>query len=164
VLAAADDDAGADRAESPAAAEGRELVERIADAIGVACRVDAREDEDAIRLTCGSADPARLIGKHGQTLDAIQYLVHAILRHGGVEGKEVVVDAAGYRERRRATLETLAVRSAQRALREGRVELEPMTPPERKIVHLRLKDFPGVATSSEGAEPGRYIVITALDG
>ena len=75
--------------------------------------------------------------------------------------KDVVVDAAGYRDRRRATLETIAVRSAQQALREGRVELEPMTAIERKIVHLRLKEFPGVETSSEGAEPNRFVVVTS---
>jgi spoIIIJ-associated protein len=110
---------------------------------------------------CGGPELGLLIGKHGQTIDAIQYLANAIARRGGEDAKEVVVDAAGYRERRRATLETLAVRSAQRALRDGRVELEPMTAIERKIVHLRLQEFPGVATSSEGAEPNRFVVITA---
>ena len=75
--------------------------------------------------------------------------------------KEVVVDAAGYRERRRETLEALAVRSAEQVVREDEaVELEPMTAVERKIVHLRLKDVDGVETSSEGTEPNRYVVIS----
>jgi spoIIIJ-associated protein len=74
--------------------------------------------------------------------------------------KEVVVDAAGYRERRRATLESLAVRSAERALADGEsIELEPMTAVERKVVHLRLKEFDGVETTSEGTEPNRYVVV-----
>jgi len=102
-----------------------------------------------------------LIGRHGQTIDAMQYLANAI-RHRAFpdEEREIVVDAAGYRERRRVTLEQLAVRSAQRALSDGEpVELEPMTAIERKVVHLRLKEFPGVETSSEGAEPNRYVVV-----
>ena len=145
--------------ESEEAAQARELVERVAEGIGVRCRVDVREDEDAIHVTCGGAELGLLIGKHGQTIDAIQYLANAAARRGGGEAKDVVVDAAGYRDRRRATLETMAVRSAQQALREGRTELEPMTSIERKIVHLRLKEFPGVVTSSEGVEPNRFVVV-----
>jgi spoIIIJ-associated protein len=77
--------------------------------------------------------------------------------------KDVVVDAAGYRARRRASLEALAVRSAQRAVAAGEpVGLEPMTAVERKVVHLRLKEFPGVETASEGAEPNRFIVISPV--
>jgi spoIIIJ-associated protein len=145
--------------ESEEAAQARELVERVAEGIGIRCRVDVHEDEDAIHVTCGGAELGLLIGKHGQTIDAIQYLANAAARRGGGEAKDVVVDAAGYRDRRRATLETMAVRSAQQALREGRVELEPMTSIERKIVHLRLKEFPGVVTSSEGVEPNRFVVV-----
>jgi spoIIIJ-associated protein len=160
VLAVVDDVVAEPREESEAAAQVREVVERIADTIGVRCHVDIREDEEAIRVTCGGAELGLLIGKHGQTIDAIQYLANAIVRKGGVEAKDVVVDAAGYRARRQATLETLALLIAQRALREGRVELEPMTSIERKIVHQRLQEFPGVATSSEGTEPNRFVVIT----
>jgi spoIIIJ-associated protein len=165
VLAVVDDAAvGAPVDESDAAAQARELVGRVAEAIGVQCRIDVREDDDAIHVICGGPELGLLIGKHGQTIDAIQYVANAAARRGGGDAKDVVVDAAGYRERRRATLETMAVRSAQQALREGRVELEPMTAIERKIVHLRLQEFPGVATSSEGAEPNRFVVVSALDG
>jgi spoIIIJ-associated protein len=81
-------------------------------------------------------------------------------RDRGEERKPVVVDAAGYRDRRQASLDTLAVRSAERAVSSGGpVELDPMTAVERKVVHLRLKDFPGVVTRSEGTEPNRYVVI-----
>jgi spoIIIJ-associated protein len=102
-----------------------------------------------------------LIGRHGQTIDAIQYLANAIVfRRHPDERKQVVVDAAGYRARRRASLEALAVRSAQRAVQSGEpVELEPMTAVERKVVHVRLQDFAGVETSSEGTEPNRYVVV-----
>jgi spoIIIJ-associated protein len=161
-------EAAAERAatgdESPLAAEVREVVERVALAIGVTGRVDVHEDERVITLTVAGPELGMLIGRHGQTIDAVQYLVNAIaFRRYGDLGKEVVVDAAGYRARRRASLEALAVRSAQRALEDGeRVELEPMTAAERKIVHLRLQDFPGVDTSSEGSEPNRYVVVTPV--
>ena len=161
VVAVIDQDAVVETDESEEAARARELVERIATGIGVAGRVSVREDDEAIHVTCSGDELGLFIGKHGQTIDAIQYLANAIARRGGGDAKEVVVDAAGYRDRRRATLETIAVRSAQQALRDGRVELEPMTAIERKIVHLRLKDFPGVETSSEGAEPNRYVVVTS---
>jgi spoIIIJ-associated protein len=149
------------RDESPLAAEVRSLVERIAYAIGVSGRVEVEEDEETITAGVTGADLGMLIGRHGQTIDAIQYLLNAILyRRDEGERKEVVVDAAGYRARRRATLESLAVRSAERAVRSGDpVDLEPMTAVERKVVHLRLKEFDGVETSSEGTEPSRYVVI-----
>jgi spoIIIJ-associated protein len=147
--------------ESALAADVRGLVGRIAAGIGVHCRVDTAEDAETVRVVCSGPDLGLFIGRHGQTIDAIQYLVNAIVwRTYADERKEVLVDAAGYRERRREALEALAVRSAEQALREGEaVELEPMTAVERKIVHLCLKEFEGVETSSEGTEPNRYVVI-----
>jgi spoIIIJ-associated protein len=152
------------RDDSPLAAEVRALVERIVESIGVVARVDVHEDAESITLTVAGADLGMLIGRHGQTIDAVQYLANAIVfRRHPEDRKEIVVDAAGYRARRRASLEALAVRSAQRAVADSeRVELEPMTAVERKVVHLRLKDFPGVETASDGTEPNRYVVITAV--
>jgi spoIIIJ-associated protein len=143
------------------AADARALVARIVAALGVDARVEAREDDEAIVVSCSGPDVALLIGRHGQTIDAIQYLLNAIGHHTyGDERKAVVVDAAGYRERRRATLEALALRTAERVLATGgREELEPMTAVERKVVHLCLKDVAGVATTSEGTEPNRYVVV-----
>jgi spoIIIJ-associated protein len=114
-----------------------------------------------VTVTCTGSDLGLLIGKHGQTIDAIQYLANAIVFRGQADGrKAIVVDAAGYRDRRKASLDALAVRSAERAVSGGeRVELEPMTAVERKVVHVRLKDYPGVETSSEGTEPNRFVVI-----
>jgi spoIIIJ-associated protein len=158
--------ADAPRAEVPAdeselAGEARELVQRIVDGIGVNARVDIQEDEETITVSCSGPDLGMLIGRHGQTIDAIQYLANAAMyRRHADERKEVVVDAAGYRARRRASLEALAVRSAERAVASSEpVELEPMTAVERKVVHLRLKDFDGVETTSEGTEPNRFVVI-----
>jgi spoIIIJ-associated protein len=147
--------------ESAAAADVRGLAQKVMDAIGVEGRTDVREDDDAITVTFAGADVALLIGRHGQMIDAVQYLLNAIShRTYGDERKEVVVDAAGYRERRRTTLEALAVRTAREVLDTGRrVELEPMTAVERKVVHLRLKEVDGVETTSEGTEPNRYVVV-----
>ena len=154
--------AGAARDESALAARVRELLERITSDLGLHPWVEIREDDETVTASCSGRDLGMLIGKHGQTIDAIQYLVNAILaRDPGERRKEVVVDAGGYRARRRASLESLAVRSAERALARGEpVELEPMTAVERKVVHVRLKDVQGVATSSEGTEPNRYVVVS----
>ena len=147
--------------ESELAAEARELVGRIVDGIGVNAQIGVDEGEETITVSCTGPDLGMLIGRHGQTIDAIQYLANAAMYRGhSDERKEVVVDAAGYRVRRRASLEALAVRSAERALAQGEpVELEPMTAVERKVVHLRLKELDGVETTSEGAEPNRFVVV-----
>jgi spoIIIJ-associated protein len=147
--------------ESELASDVRVLVSRVLSAFGVDARVDVHEDAEAVTVTCTGADVAILIGRHGQTIDAVQYLLNAIAhRLQGEERKEIIVDAAGYRERRRATLESIAVRTAQQVRTNGeRVELDPMTAVERKVVHLKLKDFEGVQTASEGTEPNRYVVV-----
>jgi spoIIIJ-associated protein len=147
--------------ESGQAADARGLTTRILGALGVEGRIDVHEDDTRVTVTCGGADVAILIGRHGQTIDAVQYLLNAIAHRAyGDERKEITVDAAGYRERRRVTLESLAVRTAQQVRTSGEpIELDPMTAVERKVVHLTLKDVDGVATTSEGTEPNRYVVV-----
>ncbi len=147
--------------EGDQAADARALVSRIVATLGVDADVEAREEAEAIIVTCSGPDVGLLIGRHGQTIDSIQYLLNAVgWRTYGEERREVVVDAADYRARRQATLEGLALRVADRVRESGeREELEPMTAVERKVVHLRLKGFAGVATTSEGTEPNRYVVV-----
>jgi spoIIIJ-associated protein len=147
--------------EEGVAGDMRGLVARIVAVLGVDASVDVREDDGTITVTCSGPDVGLLIGRHGQTIDAVQYLLNAVAhRTQGDERKDVVVDAAGYRERRRATLESLAVRTAQEVIATGNsVELEPMTAVERKVVHLRLQDYEGVGTTSEGMEPNRFVVV-----
>ena len=164
VVATVDADAvqpAASALETEEARGARELVTRITEALGVRCRVEAYEEDGGITVSCTGADLGILIGKHGQTIDAVQYLLNAIaFRRDASERRSVVVDAAGYRARREATLGGLAVRHADRAVASGEpVELEPMAAAERKIVHVRLKDYPGVETTSEGVEPNRFVVI-----
>jgi spoIIIJ-associated protein len=147
--------------ESELAADVRGLVERIVEELGVRGRVVVREGADGLHVDCVGGDAGMLIGRYGRTIDAVQYVVNAIVARRGGERVEVTVDAAGYRERRRAMLERIALRSAERARNDGTpVELEPMTSVERKVVHLRLKEFDGVETSSEGTEPNRYVVVS----
>ena len=134
------------------------LVEQVVRAIGAGSRVDVRETDEEIAVACVGGDAALLIGKHGQTIDALQYVANAAVHRRGV-GKSVTVDVAGYRERRRTTLEGIAMRAAERAATGERVLLEPMTAVERKVVHERLQDVDGVQTESEGTEPNRYVVI-----
>jgi spoIIIJ-associated protein len=146
--------------ESDDAAQLREIVDRITREIGVRCSIEVVESDEEIRVTCEGGELGLLIGKHGQTIDAIQYLANAILFRDRDDRKPVVVDAAGYRARRQATLDALALRSAEQAAATGqRVELDPMTAVERKIVHEKLKEDPEVETLSEGTEPNRYVVI-----
>jgi spoIIIJ-associated protein len=145
--------------ESELAALVRELVTRITAGIGVSCSVDIQEREDAVVATCSGRDLGLLLGRHGQTIDAVQYLVNAVLVRR-MPGTPAIVDAAGYRARREASLSALARRAADDAVRRGeRIELEPMTAVERKIVHLELKDADGVETTSEGTEPNRFVVV-----
>jgi spoIIIJ-associated protein len=145
--------------ESEEAARLRLLLDHVTAAMGIRCRIDVTETDDALVGTCTGGELGLLIGKHGQTIDAVQTLASAILA-GGEERKEVVVDAEEYRDRRRRTLDALAVRAAEQALREGRrVELQAMGAAERRLVHERLKDYDGVATASEGDEPHRFVVV-----
>ena len=167
VVASVDAEAVAEQApvepvdESVQAGEVREVVQRILDAIGVQARIEIVETDETLTATIVGRELGLAIGKHGQTIDAIQYLANAVVWRGrGDERKAVVVDAAGYRARREATLDALAKRSAERAISSGRsVELDPMTAVERKVVHLALKETDGVVTRSEGTEPNRFVVI-----
>ncbi len=152
--------------ETELAARVREILERITGGLSLRCRIEIVEEDESLVATLSGSNLGLLIGKHGQTIDAIQYLVNAIVWRAWPEDrKEVTVDAAGYRERRRTALESLAVRSAEEALAShSPVALEPMTAVERKIVHVVLKEFDGVETSSDGTEPNRAVVITPSGG
>jgi spoIIIJ-associated protein len=147
--------------ESELAGRLRRLLEHVTAALGFHCRIEIDETGEELTATCSGGDLGLLIGRHGQTIDALQTLANAILRQEDENRKLVVVDAAGYRDRRKRTLESLATRSADEVRRSGdRVALEPMSSVERRLVHERLKDYDGVQTSSEGDEPNRYVVVS----
>jgi spoIIIJ-associated protein len=144
----------------------RAVVTRVVGALGLDATVDVTESADEIRATVNGPDEmGRLIGRHGQTIDALQHLAWRAAFRDSDERKAVVVDAAGYRERREAALHRQADRAASEALRYGRpVELEPMSAGERKTVHTYLADRHDVETHSEGDEPERRLVVTPLRG
>jgi spoIIIJ-associated protein len=150
---------------TPAAALVSDVLSRVCGALGVAAAVSVRQESEALVATIHGRDLGLLIGKHGQTIDALQYLTGAILFRATGERADVVVDAAGYRERRKASLEAVADRAAARVVSTGQpATLDPMSAPERKIVHVRLKDRPDVVTASEGLEPNRHVVIRPSAG
>jgi spoIIIJ-associated protein len=139
----------------------RELLERVAVGIGIPASVRVVEHDDAIEAELIGSELGLAIGRHGHTIDAIQYLANAALhRRVGPTRPPVVVDAGGYRQRRTATLHAVAGRTAERVAATGLAEaLEPMTAVERKIVHEFLKEDPEVDTASEGTEPNRHVVV-----
>ena len=146
------------------AERAQELVEGVLDELDLGGEVVVEEDDERITLRVeGEDDYGLLIGKRGQTIDALQLLCYQAAFRGMRERKRVVLDAAGYRGRRRATLEGRADRAAEEALSNSRVvEMDPMSAQERRVVHERLKDRAGVETYSEGDEPHRCVVVAPL--
>lgn len=120
------------------------------------------EDEAGIKIDFAGADIGTLIGKRGETLDSIQYILGQMINKGKsrAESKRVFVDCSGYREKREGTLKVLAHRMADKAVRERRIsKLEPMNAYERKIIHLALEGREDVTTESQNKEPNRFITI-----
>src|SRR3954447_20145847 len=146
------------------AERAQELVEGVLDELDLDGEVEVREDDERIDVeVVGEDDYGLLIGKRGQTIDALQLLCYQAAFRGLRERKRVVVDAAGYRERRREVLISRADRAAERALDDNRtVEMDEMSAQERRVVHEHLKDRAGVETYSEGDEPHRCVVVAPL--
>jgi spoIIIJ-associated protein len=141
----------------------REILKRLLAHLGLRGSVDVAEREDEIFADVSGPELGLLIGKHGATLDAIQFVCGQAAFRGAADRKRVTVDAAGYRERREGALRRQADRGVADALRYGRpVELDSMGSQERRAVHTYLKDRADVDTHSEGEEPFRRIVITPL--
>lgn len=142
----------------------RAVVERVLDDLDLDGEVEIEEDEgEILAIVEGDDDYGLLIGKRGQTIDALQLLAYQAAFRGMRERKRVVVDAAGYRDRRRDTLQRRADRAAEQALDLARpVELDAMSAPERRVVHEHLKERPEVETYSEGTEPHRCVVVAPL--
>lgn len=152
------------KADHGPAARVRELLERVADAAGVDASVEVRDEgADGITAEYHGDDLDRLVGHRGQTIDAIQHLAYRFARHGAGEPTSVLIDAAGYRERRAVALRATADQAAQTAISHRRaVPLEAMSALERKLIHEHLKTRRDVETFSEGQEPSRRLVIAPL--
>jgi spoIIIJ-associated protein len=148
----------------PTAAERiGELLDTVADALGLDADVEIAETPGHIHAVLHGDDLGLFIGRHGQTIDAVQHLAYKVAAHHASPAPKVEVDAAGYRERRRHALERQADQAAEDALRGGRpVALDAMSANERKVVHEYLKERAGVETYSEGTEPDRHLVVAPL--
>jgi spoIIIJ-associated protein len=142
----------------------RLTLDRVVGALGLDAQVEVEEDADSIRAELQGQDLGLAIGRHGQTIDAIQHLAYRIAFREEDERKRVEVDAAGYRDRRAAVLEEEADRAADEAIRTGSpVELDAMNAVERRVVHEYLRERGDVETHSEGREPDRRLVVSPLE-
>ncbi|MGQ9524997.1 MAG: RNA-binding cell elongation regulator Jag/EloR [Armatimonadota bacterium] len=142
----------------------RDLLREILSAMGLKASVEARKEPDRIVLDIQGPDVAILIGHHGQTLNALQYLLYVMVSrkmHGKVS---LLLDAEGYRQRREQALRRLALELAKKVRETGQeAVMDAMPPAERRVIHLALVNEPGVTTYSEGEEPDRHIVISPID-
>lgn len=146
--------------EDDAASKAEELVNGILDKMHLTSRAIVKDDGGTLYIEISGEDSGVAIGYRGEALDAFQYLVLTYLNQEKCEFKKVVVDSENYREKRKETLTALALRLAEKAHRTCRkVELEPMNPFERRVIHSALADSELAETTSEGEEPNRHVVI-----
>lgn len=142
-------------------AEAASFVREVGENMGLDVKVEVAHGKDHTVLNISGHDLGLMIGRRGQTLDALQYLANIIANRYSDSFIRIVLDAENFRERRKKTLEELAVRLAGRVVRTRKeVTLEPMSPQERKVIHSKLQDHPEVKTYSKGEEPNRRVVIT----
>jgi spoIIIJ-associated protein len=153
---------GADAAEELEPVEAlEELLEEIVDGLGLDASIEVEEAEGVLTGRLEGEDVGLFIGRHGQTIDAVQHLAQRIVFPEGPSTVRVVIDANGYRERRAEALRGEADDAADEALRSGApVELDPLPPSERRIVHEYLRERGDVRTHSEGNEPDRHLVVS----
>jgi spoIIIJ-associated protein len=138
-----------------------ELLEEILDSLDLDADVEVDEEDGVLTGRLHGEGLGLFIGRRGQTIDAVQHLAQRIVFPEGPSPVRVVIDADGYRERRAATLRAQADDAADEAISDGRpVELEPLPPFERRIVHEYMRERGDVDTHSEGEEPERYLIIT----
>jgi len=134
-------------------------------AMGMDCTVDLLENDpedppEEIRLEVEGKDAGRVIGKKGQTLTSLQFIANRVINRPGKSRRHVIIDAEGYRARREDAISSMARRLGKQAVDEGKIiTFEPMTPQDRRVVHLALAKFPGVVTKSDGEGDARRVQI-----
>ena len=160
-LRAGDDGDMAEDLDPPDALE--ELLEEVVDGLGLDAEIEVEEQDGVLTGRVEGDDVGLFIGRHGQTIDAVQHLAQRIVFPEGPSSTRIVIDANGYRQRRAEALRGEADDAADEAIRSGKpVDLDPLPPFERRIVHEYLRDRGDVETHSEGNEPERYLVISPL--
>jgi spoIIIJ-associated protein len=155
-----DDDGYDDDFDEEKADDAKDVLRGILDRMGLDADVKIREDDERIVLDVTGSDAGRAIGKKGQTLDALQFLVNKVVNRFPEGRRHVVVDSGDYRERHDRSLLSMARREAKRAVEQGRtVTLQPMPARDRRLIHLSLAKMTGVTTKSNGEGIGRRIQI-----
>jgi len=140
--------------------EAIHFLQQVFQTMSLQVRVEQKSSKEGLELHLYGSELGMLIGRRGQTLDALQYLVNIVANRYSASHIRIVLDAEQFRERRKKTLEDLAARLAERVIRTKKeVVLEPMSPQERKVIHAKLQDHPKVRTFSRGEEPNRRVVI-----
>jgi len=163
-----DAEAGEGSAAAPAVplspeAEDRlyELLEKVVESLGLEASVKITDRGDEVVAELVGDDLGLFIGRHGSTMDAVQYLCNIIIFRGLEDRKRIIVDAEEYRERREEVLRSMADRAVSDVMKgRGPYEMKPMSAAERRIIHLHLQERSGIETSSEGREPFRKVIIT----
>lgn len=140
--------------------EAERFLQDVLSNMGLQASIEVREAKDRTIFDIKGSELGIVIGRRGQTLDALQYLVNVVANRYSDEHVRVVLDAENFRKRRRETLENLAIRLAKRVSRTGQeIVLEPMSPLDRKVIHSVLQNHAKVITYSKGQEPNRRVVI-----
>jgi len=136
------------------------FLQEIFKTMHISITIDQQKDKEGALFNMSGSELGILIGKRGQTLDALQYLVNIVANRYSDSHIRILLDAENFRERRKKTLEELALRLAGRVIKTKKeVILEPMNAQERKIIHSELQNHPSVKTYSKGDEPNRRVVI-----
>lgn len=141
--------------------EALKFLQDVFGTMNVKVHIERGEDKEGVRLNLTGTELGILIGRRGQTLDSLQYLVNIVANRYSDKHLRIILDAEHFRDRRKKTLEELSTRLANRVIRTRKdVVLEPMSPADRKIIHSQLQDHPSVRTYSKGDEPNRRVVIS----
>lgn len=139
---------------------GKDFLKELLEKMKVQANVEFTKTEDGVLFNASGEHVSALIGRHGETLNAIQELLMNVLKNKGYREGRVYFDVENYKNRREITLIELAEKMAKKAVKIGKpVRLERMSAYERKIIHTALQNFEGVTTQSEGEEPNRYLVV-----
>jgi spoIIIJ-associated protein len=137
-----------------------EMLVEILKRMSLAAEITVREDAEEVIIDVAGEDAGRVIGKKGQTLDALQFLINKIVNRFPEGRRHIVLDSGDYRQRRENGLASMARREAKRAVQQSRIiTLEPMSPRDRRVIHLSLAKFPGVSTRSDGQGNERRVRI-----
>lgn len=138
-----------------------EIIQKILSYLDLTGEIEKEQDGDVLRLNIIGGDMGILIGKKGQTLDALQFLLSLIYNKKKKDKAKIILDIEGYRQRRERSLKDMAIKLAEKVKYDRKnITLDPMMPNERRIIHLTLQNHPDVITFSQGEEPMRRVVIS----